>query len=432
MGAQLLWVSMVFVDSIMVGRLGAEALGSIAMAGTINGFFYVFSIGILSSMGPIVSHAFGAVRPDEIGRAVRQGFRVAIVLSVFQILMFQLGDVILRALGQQEALIPVAHEYLQVISWGIPAQVGFVCLRQYTEAIGDSLPSVIVVGIGALLNVILDPILIFGFLGFPRLEVAGAAYATAILSWVMFFTMLFYVTVGRRYQAYGLWKGPWRTDWKMIGEILRIGVPASGSMLSEMTFFGATTLIIGTMTASALASHQIAINAASFLFMIPLGLSFAVSIRIGQTLGAGNRKGAEVVGTNGYILVLLLQSMSAVLFLFFPELIVRVYTNDLSLMDLAVSMLRIAGIFQLVDGLQVVGIGILRGMKDTKVPFLASLFAFWLIGFPLSWYLSFHTTVGAKGCWWGMVVGLSLASALHYFRFRHLHCHSDLRITHHS
>lgn len=420
MGAQLLWLSMVFVDNIMVGRLGQDPLASMAMASTLFSFLYVSSMGVLSALSPIISHAFGAGQQDTIATTVRQGIRLSVLLSLVIILVFFQSHAILGFLGQKEHLLGDARSYLIALAWGVPAQVGFICLRQFSEAISDTKASFIIVAIGASLNVPLDYALIFGKWGLPELGVVGAGYATSTLSWVMLISMVVYMGLSRKYQAYGIWKGPFRTDWGTIREIIRIGVPTSGGMVAEMAFFGGTTLMMGTIGSQALASHQIALNAAAFMFMLPLGLSIGVAIRLGQLRGANDVLGVRVASRASLLITLGTQCIPASLFLLYPEPIARLYTSDPELLGLACYLLQIGGIFQIFDGLQVVGIAALRGLKDTRIPFINTLISFWLVGAPFGMWLTFSKGVGPSGLWFGMMGGLALASALHWGRLYYL------------
>ncbi len=420
MGAQFLQFGMVLTDNIMVGRLGPSPLAAMAMATALFSFIFIFSIGILSALSPLVSQAHGAKDDARIGPVTRQGLRICLALSVVIIFAFKASPPLLHWLKQEPQLIPVAKAYLDAVCWGIPAALGYLCLRQLTEGVLDTKPSLLIALIGLLLNIVADYALIFGNLGLPRLEVVGAGYATAIISWAMFLAMLLYILVRPTYKKFGLFRPPFKTEWRTIGEILRLGLPLGGIWVCEVGFFVTNTLLMGTIGTLELAAHQVAINAASFTFMIPLGLSIGVSIRVGHYIGEKNWSGVRRGGNAGFILAFLFMSLSAFCFLVFPAQITRIYSNDVQLLEITVQFLMIAGAFQLFDGLQVVGVGALRGLKDTRVPLLATIVSYWLMGLPFGYFIAFHTAAGPQGLWWGMVLGLSTAALLHFSRFRWL------------
>lgn len=420
MGAQLLQVSMVFTDNLMVARLGPASLGSLAIAGTVFFLFIIVSMGVLSALSPMVSQAFGRGSYEEIGRLVRQGLRIGMGLSAITILIFYYSDFIFNLLGQDPELMPMARQYLVAVSWGIPAQVGYICLRQYTEGVGDTKPSIVIAGVGSLVNVLADYVLIYGKYGFPELGVKGAGYATSLVVWTMFLCLFAYVQFSDRYKKFGLWKGPFQADLQTMKRVLSIGFPVSCAMISEMGFFAASTITMGIIGKIQLAAHQIAINAASFFFMIPMGLSLATTIRIGHRVGAGDLIGARQTGKVAFVVTTLMQIFFAIIFIFFPDYIMHLYTDRTELLALAVSFVQLAGLFQIFDGLQIVGIAALRGLTDTRIPFWNTVLGFWLVGFPIGLLATFVWNVGAWGIWLGLLVGLAVSASLHLVRFYRL------------
>lgn len=418
MGAQLLTLGMVFTDNVMVARLGEKPLGALAIAGTLYSTLYIVSMGVLSAMSPAISHAYGAGNANEVGSWFRQGARFSFLLSALSMFVLWNGGRVLSWLGQSPELAALAQEFLRAIAIGVPAQTLYFCARTVCEGTSDSRPSIVIAALGVLLNVFLDYVLIYGRLGFPALGVMGAGLATAGVNWMMAIAIGIYLARHERYRAFRLFDSAPFWNGAFVRELLRVGAPISGCMLAEMGFFAGATLVMGTIGNHALASHQIAINAASFTFMIPLGLSFAVSIRVGQHRGRGDSAGAFHSGRSGFWLTLILQSVPAGLFLFFPRVVTILYTSDPSLTATAVTLLKVAGVFQIFDGLQVVGIAALRGLKDTKLPFLNTLVSFWLLGAPAALWMA--GTRGPTGIWLGMVLGLGLAAGLHLARFHNL------------
>ncbi len=418
MGAQFLTMGMYFTDNVMVARLGEAPLAALAMAGTIHSTLYILSMGILSALSPSISHAYGAKDPDAIGRWFRQGWRVALTLAAFDILVLFNSAKILVFLGQDPVNAQLAQSFLRALSLGYPGLLIYFSGRTLCEATSDSRVSIYIVGAGIIANGVLDYLLIYGNFGFPALGVTGAGLATSLVNWTMAVLITVYIWKHPRYRPFRVFQKAAWFDRALISEFIKVGLPISGGMLAEMCFFAGATLTMGTLGSSQLAAHQIAINAASFTFMIPLGLAFAVAIRVGQFRGRGDALGTVRAGRTGFLVTLFVQSLMGLLFLFFPGAVTSLYTSDVSLAEPAKVLLRIGGIFQIFDGLQVVGISALRGLKDTKIPFLNTVLSFWLLGAPLALWLK--SKMGPPGIWYAMVIGLGLAAILHLRRFQRL------------
>jgi multidrug resistance protein, MATE family len=417
MCAQMLWLSLYVADNMMVANLGKEPLAAMAMAGTVASFMNVSLVGIMAALSPIISQAFGANDKSKISDTIRQSMVLAIFLSGIEIIILYFSEPILNIAGQDPSLTPLAQIYLRSLIWGVPGSIIFVCLRHFTEGIGDTIPALVIIGIGSLSNIGLNYVLMYGYLGFPAMGLIGAGFSTSITHILIAIVLLLYIKFKPSYGVYGAFAGPFKINFDTIYEILRLGIPMGAAIMSEMAFFISTTIMAGVLGIIPLGSHQIALNAASFTFMIPLGLSFAVSIRIGHAVGRNDKEGVKRAGIAGIIWSLTINSITAIVFLFFPEKVVGFYTQDPELSELAVTLLRIGGIFQLFDGIQVVGMGMLRGLKETKAPFMNTMFSFWCVGFPTALFITFKTDFGAVGLWWGMVMGLGLAGLCHQIRF---------------
>lgn len=417
MGAQFLHIVMLFVDNLMVGRLGAVELGGLALAGAFYSFIFVIVIGVMGALSALVSEADGAGQFQKAAVYARQGVLLSLGITVVIVAGLFAAEPILLTMGQQPEPSRIAAEYLTAMVWTVPAQLSFFALRNFTEGTDDSLPSVIVAIIAALLNIPLDYALIFGAWGMPELGVAGAGYATAILNWLSLALLVAYVASRKRYRKYELFRAP-KIDTAAMKEIIAIGVPLGGAVATEMGFFVTTTFLMGLIGAVELAAHQVALNAASMVFMLPLGLSFAVSIRVGSQLGKKDRAGAATAWKASLVITGVLQVVTAVIFLVFPGFIVDLYDQENQVRDLAIQLLRIAGFFQLFDGFQVVGMGTLRGLKDTRFAFMATLFAFWVCG--ISVVVWQFQAQNPTGLWAGLLVGLGVASVIHHTRARHL------------
>lgn len=417
MGAQVLALSMTFVDSVMVGRLGVKPLASLAMATGFSNLIFLAVMGLLSALSPLIAEAFGRDRRPEIAVLTGQGLRIAGVAFIVTLVLFALAGDILIAFGQSAELVPDAEAYLMALIWGVPAQYGYVALRQMIEGTGDSRPSLFFAGIAAALNVSFVYALVYGVWGLPALGVAGAGYATSALNWVSFVGLFLYVLRAGRYKDFAPASGLRLWDRRAFGKIMVLGLPLAATLVSEVAFFVASTFLAGTLGALPQAAHQIALNAASFTFMIPFGLSIAVAIRIGQAVGRSDAGTLRQSALAGVSITLVLQSLAALVFLSVPSFIAGIYTEEVELLGVASRLLVIAGIFQLFDGLQVLGMGQMRGIKQTRVPFLVTLVAFWALGAPTGHYLAFGRKLGVDGLWYGLLTGLCVAAVLHQLRF---------------
>ena len=418
--AQISHISMSVVDNIMVGRLGPKPLAALAMAGTIFVFFFLFGLGILTAVRPMIAQADGADDHSKPGPLMRQALLLCIPLSIIAFVAFSFCTQFFILAKQKPELYPLAEEYLHMLRWGMPAVFGYICLRQLSEGMSNAAPSMWIAGLGALLNVPFNYCLILGKFGFPALGIKGAAVSTVSINWIMFFCFVFFIARSTRYQKYHLFK---KVDWKnlpLLKEIVRLGIPIAGVRLGEVGFFMASALLMGILGTLPLASHQIAINFAALAFMMPLGISLAKTVRVAQAVGRGDQQGVLMAGWVGFLLGGMIMIPSAFIFWFFPDAISSFYTTNEEVKALARKLLKMAAVFQIFDGVQIVGIGILQGLKDTRIPFLAILLAFWIIGFPLCIYLGFYTSMGAVGIWLGIVIGLAIAAFLHMGRFRYL------------
>lgn len=414
-GAQMLSMSMVFIDSLFVARLGPGPLAAMSMSVGFLSIGEIVCIGLLSPLSVFVSQEVGAGRTQAVGRTMRRGLALAFCLGVALALLALGAGPALRLLRQDAALIPTACAFLLALALGLPAKMGYVALRQLPEGASDTRPSVVVAAIAVLLNAVLDYGLVFGNLGLPQLGLVGSGLATAASQWLMFGLLFAYVRVNPRYAPYHLGEGD-VDDGHSLAEIVRLGLPFSGALLAEVGFFAAATFLIGSISMRAQAAHQIALGAASFMFMMPLGLSFALTIRVSRARGARDSGGVRRAAKAGMAVTLLLQTVTAALFLLAPDAVVTLYTNDPALMPLAATLVRIGGVFQLFDGVQVASMGLLRGLLDTRVPFVITVLSYWLLGLPCSLLCAFGLDLGAPGVWYGIVLGLGAAASLLQWR----------------
>lgn len=420
--AQLAQISMGFVDTVMVGRLGSEALAAVALGSTTFFFLLIFCMGIILAVGPMVSQAFGAGDDAPIGRSVRQGLWLGLVLAVPAMFVLYHIETFWRAIGQVETSVVGGQAYLRAIMWGFLPFLWFIALRSFIEAVSRPWPVTFITVLGVLLNIGANYVLIYGKLGFPALGIVGTGWASTTVFWFMFLALLGYVSTRPRFRAYRLFAHLGKPDPEYFRALFRIGWPIGVSYGIEAGLFMITAFMMGTLGSTELAAHQVALQCAAFTFMVPLGIGIAASVRVGQAVGRGDPQGVRWAGFGGLLLAGLFMLGAAILFWTIPRPIVGLYLDlsdpaNTQVVALAVTLLGIAAFFQLFDGLQVTAAGALRGLKDTRIPMVLSFCTYWLIGLTSGYVLGLQLDRGPRGLWWGLVLGLASASLVLSLRF---------------
>jgi len=413
---QLGFMTMGVVDTLMVGRLSATALAAVALG---NLYFFnvaIFSQGTLMALDPLVAQAIGANEKDAVSRAIQRGLLIAIMLSVLTALLLAPAAPMLRLLRQPAEIIPDAAAYARISIAGAIPYLAFVVLRQSLQAMHRVAPIVWTMIVANVTNAGLNWVFVYGHLGSPALGVAGSAIATAISRWLM--TALLLMLAWRELRPALI---PMRSDswqWQPIARMLGIGLPIGAQQGLEVSAFGAIGLLMGVIGTVAMAAHQIAITLASLTFMVPLGVATAGAVRVGHAIGAGDEARARAAVRAAYICGVGFMTLTAAAFLSMPHLLSRMFTRDIEVATLASLLLPIAGVFQVFDGAQAVGAGVLRGAGDTTAPLYVMLASYWIVGVPVSAYLGFRTNLGAAGLWWGFVVSLAAVAIVLLLRIR--------------
>ncbi len=409
-----------FVDTVMAGRLDALTLAAVAIGGAVWSAGLLFIIGVLMAIPPHVSHLDGAGRRREVGAFMHQAGWLGLGLALLFFLYLRHAEPLLWLMGVDPQIIPPALGYLEAIAWSTPALCGFLLLRMLSEGLSLTRPVMYFGLLGLAINIPANYVLIFGHLGFPRLGAVGCGYASALTLWLQFAAFLLYVRRRPAFRRTRLFRPLAPPDRGLLGAILRLGLPIGGSVFVEGSLFAGAALLLGSLGPVVTAAHQAAINYSGLMFMLPLGMGMAMTVRIGNALGRGDRAAARLAGHAGFSLVLVTQLGSAGFMLAFPGLIGDLYTNDPRVHELIVQLLFLAAIFQLPDGFQAAAAGALRGYKDSRVPMLITVVAYWLVGLPLGWALGIHAGYGARGMWVGLIAGLSLAALMLLWRYRRL------------
>lgn len=404
------------VDTMMLGRVDALSLAAGALGNTVSFGLLVPAMGLLFALDPLVAQAFGAGEHDQVQRHFQRGLVLAALLSLPLSAIMLYTEPFLRLLGQNEDVIPLAADYIRGNVPGNLAFLLFIALRQTLTAMGRVQQAFWAIVAANLVNVFANWVLIFGHLGSPKLGVIGSAYATSISRWVMV-TVLFGVSLRFLRPYLGrlgreLWQsGPY------FG-MLRIGLHIAILLSVEMWLFSAVALLMGNLGPIELASHQIALNLAALSFQIPVGVAAAAASRVGNAIGRrdpeGTRRSARVCLALGAGVM----TVSAAAFAFAPGFLARLYTPDPTVVALAAVLIPVAALFQIFDGLQVVGSGILRGSADTRVPAMLGLLGYWGVGLPLGWYFAFPGGRGPQGLWWGLTLGLAAVAIMLIARIR--------------
>jgi len=409
-GIQLMGVT----DALMVGRLGGAAIASVALG---NFYFWnasVFGIGLLFALDPVVSQAVGAKDHEGVARGVQRGVILAIVVALIVSLFLLPGETVLSALKQPGEVVPATAEYARRRVFGVLPFFLFTVFRQTLQAMGPVRPILWAALLANCVNIFCNWLLIFGNLGAPKLGVIGSGYATAIAMWVMMIAVL---GIGWPHLRIAL--TPWRKEalvWAPIQRLLLIGAPIGIQWFFESFAFGLTALFMGWMGTVSLAGHEIALNMASLTYMVPLGFSGAAAAIVGRAVGRGDIDAAKRDAMTAIACSVGFMCLSAMGFVFAPEWLARRYTDEAATLAVAVSLIPLAGAFQLFDGAQAVTNGVLRGTGDTRIPAILHLVAFWGFGVPLGAYLGFYTGLRERGFWWGLVAGLGVAAVLQFSR----------------
>lgn len=421
-GAQLSQAATTFVDTVMMGILGSQVIAAGALGATTFHFLINVSSAILSAVSPLVAEAYGAGRKEQVAQVVRQGLWLSIIIAVPMTLLIWYSGSLLLLLKQEPASVALAETYLRAIAWGYLPGLGFAVLRSFVSALSQPRPVIAVVIGGTLFNIGGNYILMFGKYGFPALGLAGIGLASALSVWGMFAALAIYILCQPQLRSYCVFSNLHQCEGKIFRELLQVGLPIGILAGVEGGFFTFITFLMGQFGTVTLAAHQIALQTAVLTFMIPLGISIATTVRVGQFMGQENPHGARLAGFVGIGIAAVFMAMMGILFWTIPEKIVSLYIDttaakNRAVVNLAKTLLGVAAMFQIADGIQVNAAGALRGLKDTRVPLLIGILAYWGIGLTCGYTLSSMMGFGGVGLWWGFVIGLAVSAGVLTWRF---------------
>lgn len=424
--SQLGQVSVGVADSMMVGRLGAVPLAAASLGNSIFFVLMMFGIGISMGITPLVSKADGKGKSKRISRLFSHGLWINIATSVILTVVVLGLSQGLHFLNQPEEVVVFAVPYLLIITASLLPLMVFQTFKQMAEGLSQTRQAMYITIFANLVNVFLNWVLIWGELGFPEMGLNGAGLATLISRILMALMMGGYILFSPRYKKYQFKLSLPGASLPMISRILKIGIPTGFQFIFEVSAFSTAAIMMGWIGVNALAGHQIAINLASISYMMATGLATAGMVRVSNQIGKGNMKGMREAGMVVFGMVVVFMLFCAVVFFSFRFFLPTLYIGDPEVIALSASLLIIAGLFQLSDGIQVVGLGVLRGLEDVKVPTLVTLMAYWVLGLPLGYFLAFNLGMGAEGIWYGLLIGLSITAVMLLHRF---HVLSNRRIS---
>ncbi len=404
--AELGWMAMGLVDTMIVGRLGAEAIGAVSIGSGVFYAFAIFGIGMLLGLDYVVANAFGRDALGDAHHALVDGVWLAAALALALTAGLRLVAPLLPAMGVQPAVAAGGVPYLLAVSWSLPPLLVFTALRRYLQALGLVQPIMLAVVTANVVNAAACVVLVFGMLGVAPFGTTGAGWATTISRVYMLVFLLGYLVWRERRHPTGLAHVDLVPSWRRLATLVRLGWPAATHITAEVGVFSVVTALAARFEPAALAGHQIALNSAATTFMVPLGISSAAAVRVGQALGRRDLAAARRAGWTALGLGLGFMATTALAFITVPNAILRLFTTDARVLTSGVALLLIAGVFQLFDGTQVVLTGALRGTGDTRTPMVANLVGYWVLGLPVGCLLCFRGGDGVAGLWVGLCLGL--------------------------
>lgn len=420
-GTQLAQMSIHATDVWLLSHFSELALGAAALGVAVFTFLWIVGLGIAMATPAMAAQALGHNPDDRDGvrHAVHDGLIATGVYGVVCTLLLWLSEPFLVLIGQPAELIALAAPFLQALSGVFIASVWFMVLRGFVAALERPCPAMAFMVLAVLLNAAVNYVLIFGFWIVPSLGVIGAGLGSSLVNIVTLSGLGWYIARDRQFRTYRLAQGWWRTTPQRMRAYLRVGLPIAMALGAEVGLFSAAALLMGRLGAFEVAAHQIALQWASFAFMVPMGLGQAATVRVGLAAGANDVAGLRRAGWIAIAMGMAFMGITALVFAFGAAPLVALYVPDRSsaVFEFAMIYLGLAALFQLVDGAQAVANGALRGLKDTATPMVITVVGYWVIGFPVAIWFGFYTPLRGTGVWIGLVVGLTVVATLLVWRF---------------
>ena len=407
---QLSQMLIALADTLMIGRVGVVPLAAATFANNVLHVPFMFVIGMAVAVSVRVSQARGADDPASARATLRHGMFVALCVGIAAVLASLALTPFLGYFGQEQEVVSATAAYFIIVSVSIIPAACTMVVKNHADAMNQPWPAFWIMLAGVAVNVFLNWILIYGKLGIPALGLEGAAIATLIARSLTLAGLIYWSTNASSIRDWVPRHWFRKPDWPAVRSLVKIGIPASMQLLAEVSAFVMITIVIGTISKEALASHQVAITCAATIFMVPLGMSMALTVRIGEAWGADAIERLRSIVVSGWLMGAVFTLFSAQGLVHFHEQIAGWFLKDQVALEVAATLLLVAAAFQFGDALQVISVGILRGLNDVRVPACLAFVAYWVISIPLGWWLSFPMQWGAKGMWWGITAGLTLTA----------------------
>lgn len=434
--AQLSQTGMNFADTAMTGQYNAEAMAAVAVAGSIWAPIALLGLGCLMALPPLTAQAVGGQNPGQAANLLRQGIWLTLIIGLILMAFFWIISFHLEKFGLDPRMASLAGSYLRALLWGAPGFMFFVNQRSFYEGFARTRPAMIIGLLGLTLNVPCNYILIYGKLGLPALGATGCGVASAICYWFMGLAMMVYLRRDPAYRDLHPLYSPFNQisasgrkepvfNVKLIWRILRIGFPGAMALFFEVSLFALSAIFLAPFGTVMVAGNQVAMNFGQIVFMVPLAIGMTTTIRVGYCLGAKKFSQARVCGMTGMWLAIFFSLVTCTCSVVFRHGIAEIYTTNQAVTTLAMHLILYMGAYQIVDGLQMVGVSILRGYNDTRIISLICFFTYWIIGLPLGYTLAvtdcLGPPLGAEGFWISYLVVLSVGSICYWLRIRYLH-----------
>jgi multidrug resistance protein, MATE family len=408
--AEIGWMAMGIVDTIMVGRLpnSAVAIGATGLGQSLYHSVVIFGGGLLLGLDTFVAHAYGREDLADARHSLINGLFIALVLTPLLMFAVSFWPALMQRFGISVELVGPMRPFLRALNWGTLPLLMYFTLRRYLQAVNVVNPIMFALISANAVNAFGNWVLIYGHLGFKAMGITGSGWSTCIARIYMALVLAITLIYQESKRKMPGWTGMARIELQRISALLRLGAPAASQILLEIGAFAAATALCARLGAVPLSGHEIALNCAAFTYMVPLGISSAAAVRVGQQLGRGDPIAAHRAGWSAIVLGAGFMTSAGLVFVSVPKFIARMFSPDPTVIRVGATLLLVAAAFQLFDGVQTVATGALRGTGDTRTPMLANLIAYWLIGLPLGYFLCFRVGWGALGVWLGLCIGLIL------------------------
>ncbi|PSW05992.1 MATE family efflux transporter [Photobacterium lipolyticum] len=420
--ASVAQTSMGFVDTVMAGSVSATDMAAVSVATSVWLPSILFGVGLLIALVPIVATLNGSGKKQKIPFEVQHGFMLAAIISLPIIWVLYNAGALIDMMDVEKDLADKTIGYLHAVLFAVPAFLFFQTLKSFSEGLSLTIPAMVIGFIGLAANIPLNWIFVYGKFGAPALGGVGCGVATAIVYWLMFFSMLVYVKLNKRLNAIGLFNHWHKPQLSAIFRLFKLGLPVAASIFFEVSLFAAIALLISPLGSITVAAHQVASNFSALIFMIPMSLGAALSIRVGHLLGQKDLEEAKIASRCGLLVGLVIAMLTALLTVIFRERIAQMYTDNPDVILIAGQLLFLAAIYQCTDAIQVVAAGALRGYKDMRAIFIRTFIAYWILGLPVGYILGMTDwivgSMGPHGFWIGNIVGLSSAALMLASRLR--------------